>query len=374
MNVYAGIDKTFTYAIPKPETLNLPVVVASDGNYYAYGRLKGDTGILRIRSDGYCDYFHNIEEGDLLRDYSGDFLYVKRGDNITKISVSDGKRISDITVNPSPESYTNPPVAGVQGNLYCSGVLNGVHGILKIEENGNLNMFAAINYGELLMDFHGEVLYVHTDSGFSGVSLDTGKIVNEISAVVLPFNSNHNPVSCNDGNIYIVASIDGINGIYIVSPAGEINLFYKCATESIIQDIEGKNLMSVEVLADNSPVTGTVEKNEVAPAIITGSNNIAIVKYAVTVEGYSGVRAYPNPFRSDKDHSWIRFDGLTEETDLKIFNLAGELVFEKDNIDLGAYTWDVKNTDDRDLASGVYICLFTNKKAKDKTKKISILR
>ena len=85
------------------------------------------------------------------------------------------------------------------------------------------------------------------------------------------------------------------------------------------------------------------------------------------------VIVYPNPFKpNDKvpetgDCRGIIFDQLTENATLKIFNLAGELVYEKSGI-TGKVQWNAKNESGKEVASGVYIYLITDsgKKASGK--------
>lgn len=58
-------------------------------------------------------------------------------------------------------------------------------------------------------------------------------------------------------------------------------------------------------------------------------------------------------------HSGIIFDNLTEGAEIKIFNLAGEFVCELKGT--GKIPWDAKNESGKEVASGVYIYLVTDK-------------
>ena len=82
--------------------------------------------------------------------------------------------------------------------------------------------------------------------------------------------------------------------------------------------------------------------------------------FGAPADNYKNVRIYPNPYKPSKGHSWIKLDNLTVNTRIQIFNIAGDLVFESDNIDIGEYVWDTKNNYGDDIVSGVYLCLVSN--------------
>jgi hypothetical protein len=99
----------------------------------------------------------------------------------------------------------------------------------------------------------------------------------------------------------------------------------------------------------------------------------------------NNIRIYPNPFKpydGDPDtgipydgsaNSGIIFDNLTENCTIKIFNLAGELVDELSGI-TGKAQWDAKNKKGKEVASGVYIYLITDKDGRKATGKFAIVR
>ena len=65
---------------------------------------------------------------------------------------------------------------------------------------------------------------------------------------------------------------------------------------------------------------------------------------------------YPNPYKPSKHgNSGIIFNGLKSGAEIKIYNIAGELVFETKTIVDGAYVWDSGNNAGNQAASGVYI-------------------
>ena len=96
------------------------------------------------------------------------------------------------------------------------------------------------------------------------------------------------------------------------------------------------------------------------------------------------IYVYPNPFKpydgkqdtgipyDGSANSGIIFDQLTEDCFIKIFNLAGELVRELSGT--GKITWDAKNSSGKEVASGVYIYLVTDKEGRKATGKVVVVR
>lgn len=91
-------------------------------------------------------------------------------------------------------------------------------------------------------------------------------------------------------------------------------------------------------------------------------------------------RVYPNPFKPNSSDERFRaerltFSHLTEWTHLRVFNVAGELVFEtEEDTPDGELPWDVVNNRGRRLASGVYIYLLADKDGNTATGRFSVIR
>ncbi len=82
---------------------------------------------------------------------------------------------------------------------------------------------------------------------------------------------------------------------------------------------------------------------------------------------------YPNPWESGK--SGITFAGLNPEvnTTIQIFNLAGELVRQKE-VKTVSWQWDVRNEDGDYMASGIYIYLVVDADGVKKVGKVGVIR
>ncbi|MEW6620800.1 MAG: PQQ-binding-like beta-propeller repeat protein [bacterium] len=101
------------------------------------------------------------------------------------------------------------------------------------------------------------------------------------------------------------------------------------------------------------------------------SNKISINIQADTIDQLSTTLAnahpYPNPSRMGEVH----FAGLTENTTIRIYNIVGELVYEKENFN---GEWRCRNLAGEPVASGIYIYVLTNDKGQIKKGKFGIIR
>lgn len=75
-------------------------------------------------------------------------------------------------------------------------------------------------------------------------------------------------------------------------------------------------------------------------------------------EDFGDVYAFPNPVRPNY-HGNITITGLIKDANVKITDIAGNLVYETTTLG-GQVVWDGKNLDGRRVATGVYIIFCTN--------------
>ncbi|MDI6735375.1 MAG: cohesin domain-containing protein [bacterium] len=89
----------------------------------------------------------------------------------------------------------------------------------------------------------------------------------------------------------------------------------------------------------------------------------------------SNVQVYPNPFKPTTIHAgkYVTFKNLTSYWNLKIVNLAGELVDEKTGETNEAH-WDGNNQAGNPCASGVYIYLIINDRNEKVTGRVVVIR
>lgn len=89
------------------------------------------------------------------------------------------------------------------------------------------------------------------------------------------------------------------------------------------------------------------------------------------------VKVYPNPYKPNSytRHKKIIFSNLTKQATIRIYNIAGEMVFKGEEEDSdGKYEWQATNTNGDKLASGIYIYLITNDTGEKKKGKIGIIK
>lgn len=108
-------------------------------------------------------------------------------------------------------------------------------------------------------------------------------------------------------------------------------------------------------------------------------------------DNLSNVIVFPNPFRpndgntltgSDFSGSYdafnqtgVHINGLTENTNIKIFDVSGHLVNEIISFpNQGKAIWDTKNSSGKRVASGVYVLVISNQSGQKKVKKLGIIR
>ena len=91
----------------------------------------------------------------------------------------------------------------------------------------------------------------------------------------------------------------------------------------------------------------------------------------LSTSNLTNVFAYPNPCRIYKGDRQITFKKLTGQANIKLFNIAGELVKEIEHTNgTDAEVW----TNPGEIASGVYIYLITNDRGQKAIGKLGIIK
>ncbi|MBU1752696.1 DUF11 domain-containing protein [bacterium] len=138
------------------------------------------------------------------------------------------------------------------------------------------------------------------------------------------------------------------------------------ATSALFTGTVGNTYYFCVAAEDRAGNTGQLS----APAITTIILDANIDGFEVNL---NQVIVYPNPNLSDKHGYNIYFDRLTENSTIKIFNIAGELVREI-TVQSSPQSWDTCNSDGERVASGIYIYLITDPAGNKKTGKLGIIR
>jgi len=87
-------------------------------------------------------------------------------------------------------------------------------------------------------------------------------------------------------------------------------------------------------------------------------------------EGLEKAYVWPNPFRETFD-GVVTIDGLTEGTEVRVTDVAGNLIFKTSSLG-GRATWNAKNSNGKRVATGVYL-IFCSSPQQKTTKIIKLL-
>jgi len=132
-------------------------------------------------------------------------------------------------------------------------------------------------------------------------------------------------------------------------------------------------------------VPGAQELSPLANTVAVEVSHFSVYRILGTKQSadvLTNVIVYPNPFKPNdgkpETGDWntgINFEGLTNNSTIKIYTLTGEPVIslEETNND-GKYTWDVKNKEKEKVSSGMYIYRITDSLGGKLTGKIGIVR
>ena len=97
--------------------------------------------------------------------------------------------------------------------------------------------------------------------------------------------------------------------------------------------------------------------------------------FAQQKDNLSSVIVYPNPVRTTIGHTQATFDNLTNNANIKIFKINGDVVREINATDTaGTVIWDLTNDQGQKVGSAVYIYLITNELGQKVKGKLAVIR
>lgn len=118
----------------------------------------------------------------------------------------------------------------------------------------------------------------------------------------------------------------------------------------------------------------TVDLRDTQPAHIP-ANIVPLITFPTDL---TKAYCYPNPYIHSKySQQGITFADLTEDVRIKIFTIAGELVYDSGmitSVSPGTFKWHATNQSGNYVASGIYIYLITNNQGDKKTGKVGVVR
>jgi hypothetical protein len=122
-------------------------------------------------------------------------------------------------------------------------------------------------------------------------------------------------------------------------------------------------LRSSRIDPENRTVTFTAVRSDVFRLMTASAHDLKTVV------------VYPNPFRPrEAKDNVLKFIGLTDDVDLKIYTISGDLVWGRHfRYSGGGATWDGRNSQGREVASGLYVYQATNGDGEKFTGRISVV-
>lgn len=170
------------------------------------------------------------------------------------------------------------------------------------------------------------------------------------------------------GTTIAAITVDGNNNKWIATDAGAFLL--SSNGQETLANFTTKN----SPLPSNT-VTDIAIDDSSGLVYFATSNGIVAYRGKVTgaQETLKNVRAFPNPVRP-RYSGMVTIDGLMENANVKITDIAGNLVYEKVS-DGGSIQWDTRAFGRHKVASGVYLVLITSDdQLETKVAKIMIIR
>ena len=361
---------------------------------YADGLLIFENGSLVTRLDqsnsGIEGIGSNLSDnriGSSVFTTNGDLYFSNSiADNPMKKLTPDGvvESINLSSVISDPQSFSSSEiVTDAQGNLYLgtrpAGILayqpsNNIAGRISSEINGVdfpevTNANPAIN--ALAVD-NSNRLWIGTSDGLR-------VMFNPSSVFTSNSNLNVSPI--------IIVEDDGVaqellfeQAITDIAVDGANNKWIGTADSGIFQvSPNGQDVIN-QFTVDNSPLPS----NNISSIAIDGSNGEVyigtpngLVSYSSLItnanEDLSNVRVFPNPVRPNY-YGEVTIDGLTEDANIKITDITGNLVFEEFARG-GSVRWDTTAFGKHKVASGVYLVLITGSdELETEVKKVMIVR
>ncbi|SHJ31441.1 Por secretion system C-terminal sorting domain-containing protein [Tangfeifania diversioriginum] len=144
-------------------------------------------------------------------------------------------------------------------------------------------------------------------------------------------------------------AVDGANrkwlgtrnsGVYLVSENGENEIMHFTTENS---PLFSNNIMDIAI-------------NQVSGEVFIGTSEGLISYQGDAIAGkkaYANVYVYPNPVRETYDGP-VTITGLVEDTDVKITDISGNLVYQGTSLG-GQAVWDGKNLNGNRVKTGVYL-------------------
>jgi len=157
-----------------------------------------------------------------------------------------------------------------------------------------------------------------------------------------------------EGEIVTSIAVDGANRKWLGTAGGGLFLVTADGTEQImVWNVDNSKLLSNNIVS--------VEINQKTGEVFIGTDKGVQSYMSTATQGnstFSSIYAFPNPVKDGYD-GIITIRGLQYETNVKITDISGHLVFETMS-NGGDAIWNGKDMGGTDVQSGVYLVLCSN--------------
>ena len=311
--------------------------------------------------------------------------------------------------------YNSSLVADFSGNVLCGGLLADADQKLWVSNDQNVSLFESkqwkilpwqseSNMGRLTEDNFGQIWTTQGMDGllvFSKTTHDAHISFKPNNYSYLPINLCHRVVNVPDGIVWVATRqgpvyYNNASEILKGGRTGGIQPYRKWSDEPnyLYPVLGGENILSVAIdgayrkwlatatsgvflfdednegevrhfTADNSPLFSNMV-HDIAINDRTGEVFFATEYGMVAYRGdavssgadFGNVYVFPNPVRPEY-HGEITITGLIKDADVKITDIAGNLVYQTRTLG-GQAVWNGRNRQGRRVASGAYLVFCTN--------------
>jgi hypothetical protein len=148
----------------------------------------------------------------------------------------------------------------------------------------------------------------------------------------------------------------------------------KLNSASIQSETTNKNIAASYKFSESEKITTGSHAFKITAADEVGNTSSWEAALFVVGDSIPGLLVYPNPYKLGTTGG-VKFDGLTEDIKVRIYDIAGDLVWVGQNASGSAsLTWGIVNSSGRQLAPGVYLYVVTTNSGGKQSGKIAIIR
>ncbi len=237
----------------------------------------------------------------------------------------------------------------------------------KLTTAANNGRLPSARVNKMTLDLNGQV-WLATDNGPAVFEEPELIFSGNVTAVIPQINDGNVINSLLKGEIINAVATDAANrkwfgtnkGAWLFNAIGNKQIQYFSKNNSVLL---ADKIIDIAIDDSNGEVFFGTDKG-----LITYKSDATTV-----ADNLEKVIVYPNPVRPDYKGT-IGIKGLTKDCKIKITDIAGNLVYETISRG-GQATWQGKNLDGKEVASGVYLVLIINEDASETAvNKVLIIR